>query len=246
MRSRFSKEFSLNTRSRAKQALSLDGGYSERMRLGSDDEQAPAPPSAPTYGSTIKDYVENYPQIFDLMQKYGPQEAALQKSINEQLYPGTAGLQEQLAGVASKGIGEGAPDWYKNQMSDALKSQFGSNVVFNPLGQQAYGQQYMQGLQDWGRYYENLGLSLAGRQPLATYSNNITSQYTPSQATQFAANQYGTQANIYGTQSSNWQNAPSNPWMNMAGSLAGGIGQGIGSGMGFGMMSGFMPKTGNK
>lgn len=199
---------------------------------GEEGTPAPQAPTPQSYGSTIQDYIQNYPQLFELMQKYGPQEATMQKNINETLYPQTAGLQENLATQATQGMNQSTPEWYNQNVRDTLKSQFGRNLVYNPQAQEQYGLATNQAKEDWRRYYQSLGTTLSGKQPLATYSNNITSQYSPNQATQYAANTYGTQAGIYGNQLSyNAQMQPytmSNQLWNLGGSLAGGA-AGIGT-----------------
>jgi hypothetical protein len=148
--------------------------------------------------------------------------AALEKQINEQLYPQTAGLQETIAGQAAQGLSQDLPNWYKGKVEDTLKSQLGRNLVYNPQAQEQYGIATQQAYQDWGNYWRNLALSAAGRQPLAA-SPNLMSSYTPQVNMGFASNNYGTAANIYGNQmraySEMYNQSP--PWMNLAGSLGG-------------------------
>ena len=201
--------------------------------MGGDTEvQSPQVPAAPSYSSTIQDYIQNYPDLFNLQQQYAPQEAALQQNINQELYPETAGLQESLAGQASQGMSE-VPAWYQANTQDMLKSQFGRNVVYNPQGQEQFGIATNQANEDWKRYYQNMALSVAGRQPLASYSNNITSQYAPSQATQYAAGNYGTSSSLYGNMyNANAQMAMQpNPWASALGSIGGMAAGGMAGGM---------------
>jgi hypothetical protein len=199
--------------------LQFDGEINRMWDMGSSD--MPSAPTAPSYQSSIQDYINAYPQLAELQKTYAPQIAQMQQQTQQQLYPQQAALGENLASVANQGITSGAPDWYKNQMSDTLSAKFGRNQVFNPLGQQAYGQQYQSGLQNWQNYYNNLGLSLNNKTPLYGASTDITTQSTPSSALSYNSNLYNTAANIYGQQS---QNAQYDPWMNVLGSLAGGIG----------------------
>ena len=96
---------------------------------GSSQPQGPAPvaqvPQAPTYGASVKDYVDNYPQLFALQQKYAPQEAQQQLDLlnqygpeltkyytdeQQRLTPYTYGLQEQLAQQASEGSQGNIPE----------------------------------------------------------------------------------------------------------------------------------------
>jgi hypothetical protein len=183
----------------------------------------------------MADYVNSYPQLAELQMKYDPMLAANAKATNEQLYPETAGLQEQIAGQAKTALSQGVPDWYQANVADTLKSQMGRNLVYNPQAQEQYGVATQQANMEYGNYWRNLALSAAGRQPLATGNNQIANSYTPQNALAFNSSNYGTQAGMYnaGVQGSanvygnNMQNYTSqsqyNPWANMAGSLIGGV-----------------------
>jgi hypothetical protein len=179
--------------------LSFDGMNKYSARFKDDKEVVnPTVPSAPSYSSSIQDYISNYPKIFDLMKQYSPQEAALQKETFASLYPEQAGLTENLAGIANKGMNSGAPDWYKNQMQDTLSAKFGRAQVFNPLGQQAYGAEYQSGLQNWQKYYSDLGLSLSGKTPLYGANTSMTQSYQPNQAAAYNQANYGNYLNAWG------------------------------------------------
>lgn len=192
--------------------------------MGSTKVSQPAAPTVPTASQTATDYASALPIYYEAAMKYEPQMAALEKSINEQLYPNTAGLQETIAGQAQAGLTQDMPEWYKTQVGDTLKAQLGRNLVYNPQAQEQYGVATQQAYQDYGNYWRNLALSAAGRQPLAT-SPNIMQTYTPSANMNQASNTYGTQAGIYGQQMQNYTSQSQyNPWMNVVGSLAGGIG----------------------
>lgn len=143
--------------------------------------EAPAPPAAPSYGATMKDYVENYPQMiqmqqqyapqlaqleYDLQTQYGPQYAALQKQMNEQLYPETAGLQENLAQQARIGMQSGLPDDLRQRYVSDFNAGLGMNANA-PIGISDRNVALTQLNEQWKNYYQNLGLSAAGRQPLA-------------------------------------------------------------------------------
>ena len=200
--------------------------------MGGSKESAPTAPQPPTQAQTAADYAAALPVYYQAALQYEPQIAQMEQGIAQSLYPKTVGLQEELAGAAQTGMNASVPSWYQQQTRDAMKSQFGRNLVYNPQAQEQYGIGTQQAAEDWKRYYQNMGLTVSGRQPL-TQANNMMSTYTPALATQAAQQQYGTQANIYGTQSQNYWQGQSNPWMNMAGSLAGGIGSGIGTGVGY-------------
>jgi len=158
--------------------------------------QQPAP--APTTSEGIAEWVKNMPTVFaeqqrqapleaqqqlQLLQQYGlPLSQALQ-SIDQSLYPKTAGLQENLAGIATQGANATQmPDWMRQNYLNEYNSQLGTNAgsgmgaeyTSRNMQNQLFGQQ---------QYYQNLGLSLAGRQPLtapqAPQYTNYASTFTP-------------------------------------------------------------------
>jgi len=198
--------------------------------------QQPAPPQPQSAASSYADYVAMRPQMFAQDVTYAPQYAALEKQINEQLYPYTAGLQESLAKQVQAGMTETAPEWYQRSIADTLKSQLGRNLVYNPLAQEQFGVATNEAYKGWQDYYRNLGLTLAGRQPLAqTYVG--TSAIAPQSVLNYNAQNYGNFSNAYSSMyganaALAGQMATYNPWANVAGSLAGGIGQGLGTGIG--------------
>ena len=171
--------------------------YSMRFK---DDQQAqqPTAPSAPSYSSTIQDYIKNYPEIYKLMEEYAPKQALLQKQTYENLYPNQAGLGEQLGGIASQGMTADAPDWYTQKTRDQLKSTFGRNLVYNPQAQEQYGTGMQQAAYDWQKYYQQMGLSLAGKTPMYGADTSMTQSYTPSQTAQYASNNYGNYLGAWG------------------------------------------------
>lgn len=190
--------------------------------MGSTKIKQPNVPLAPTAEETAQAYASALPIYYQTAMQYEPQMAALEKQINEQLYPNTAGLQENLASQAANGM-NATPDWYKNQLMDTLKSQFGSNIAYNPQSQEQFGVATQQGLQDYQNYYRNLALQVSGRQALAQ-SPNIMQTYTPAANMQNSATNYGNYSGLYGNMYNvNAQQSQYNPWMNLAGSLAGGI-----------------------
>ncbi len=200
--------------------------------MGGDDKQLqqPTPPAAPTAQQSLQEYIDALPQLFAAEQQFQPQFAQLEKSIQEQLFPQTSGLQELLAGQTTEALGQDVPEWYKNQVADTLRSQLGENLVYNPLAQERFGvgtQQAFQGYQD---RFRNFGLSLAGRQPLPQ-PQSLTSSFTPAGVQ--GANQaaFGTQANIFGNQLGAFQQQQrfnqSLPFQYLQG--AGNVLQGIGS-----------------
>ena len=165
--------------------------------MGSSTEvKAPDTPKPPTATETAQEYAKALPVYYQTALEYEPQMAILQRQINEQLYPQTSQLQENLAGQALTGSTQAVPDWYKSQIDDQLRSTFGSNLAYNPLAQESYGIATMQANRDYQDYYRNLGLTVGGRQPLAQ-SANIMQSYTPAANMQNSATNYGNYSNAY-------------------------------------------------
>lgn len=218
--------------------------------------EAPAPPPAPSYGGTIKDYVENYPQLIaqqqqyapqlaqldlQLQQQYGPQYAALEKQINEQLYPQTASLQENLASQALSGMNEPVPQELRQQYISDFNAGLGSNVNA-PLGVSDRNVALLQLQKQWGDYYRNLGLSVAGRQPLAQGQQQQFANPNSGldSALGFAQQSYGGQLQGYNSSLANRIIQPKSSLLNNALGVGAGIGSlGLGLGQsGFGLFGG--------
>lgn len=172
----------------------------------------PSPPSQPTVAQSMSDYVANYPALMDLQLKYAPVEAQLQVDLAKQyagdyglamrdaqdaLYPKTSEIQEKLAGRALEGMSEAPPDWMREQYLSDLRSNLGTNVG-SPIGADYTSRGLLELNKSWNDYYNNLGLSLAGRQPLSqaatpSYTNQL-SGFTPNAVMNFNSQNYGTYA----------------------------------------------------
>ncbi|MFA5133095.1 MAG: hypothetical protein WC444_07250 [Candidatus Paceibacterota bacterium] len=231
---------------------------------GSTEIQQPSVPEPQSFSSSISDYVANYPKLMQLEQQYAPQEAALQlqlaqqyavplgkamQSAQESLYPETSKLQEQLAKIASEGMTSSVPDWMKEQYRSSMAGMLGSNVQ-GGIGADYMSRGLMQQQMDWNNYYQNLGLSVAGRQPLSTpgsasYTNQL-SNYTPSMATSYNASTYSPYASLYGNMyNTNAQMSQQSPaWANALGTIGGAaLGMAMpGIGKGLGTAGGMLPK----
>jgi len=175
----------------------------------------PETPQAPTAAENMQDWIQNYPAMFALQKEYAPQEAQQQVELaqqyatplgeayaaaNKAMYPETAGLQEQLATQASQGMESSVPEWQKAQYLSDMNANLGTNVG-SGIGADYVSRGMMQQQQDWGNYYRDLGLSVAGRQPLAqgqapSYSN-YASTYTPGQVAGNNAQNYSSYSNAY-------------------------------------------------
>lgn len=217
----------------------------------------PAPPPAPTLGATIQDYVANYPQLvaqqqqygpelaqldYQLQQQYAPQYAALEKQINESLYPQTAGLQESLSAQAAQGINEGLPADLRQQYVSDFNAGIGMNVNA-PIGVSDRNVALTQLNKQWGDYYRNMGLSLAGRQPLAQGQQSVSYQ-NPNQgldaALGFASQNFGTTMQGYNSSLANRIIQPRQSGLDTALGIGAGVaGLGLGLGpSGFGLFGG--------
>lgn len=159
--------------------------------MGSTKIVQPTPPPAPSVSDNVQAYVDAQPKLFqnqldfapkeiqqqlDLLQRYGGDYAKAYQDIQGQLYPETSGLQEDLARQAKEGytngLSESARDMYRNQfkslVGDQARAGIGADYVSTNLvnADQAFRQ-----------YNQNLGLSLAGRQPLTNpYQPQFTNQ----------------------------------------------------------------------
>lgn len=175
-------------------------------------------PTAPTTGQSVQDWANALPQIYQTQMQYAPLQAAQQVQLAQQyagdygkamqaaqsgLYPKTTALQENLADVATKGIDSQVPSWMQDAYRSNLNAQLGNNVN-SPIGADYMSRGLLQQQQDWQRYYQNLGLSVTGRQPLTQSATPQTSDYmsgfTPGSVMQSNNQNYGTAAGIYGNQ----------------------------------------------
>lgn len=208
-------------------------------------------PQAPNTGSSVQDWVSALPQIYQAQMQYAPQEAAQHVAIAQQselplmqaqynaqnaLYPQTTGLQENLASQANQGMQSGLPSWMTDQYKSDMNAQLGNNAG-SPIGADYMSRGLLQQNQNWKQYYQNLGLSVAGRQPLpqpqsAGYSNYMGS-FTPGGVMTSNNQNYGTSAGIYGS-NLNYQSGQNQAMMNLIGSGIGAAGAAAGSAFGLG------------
>jgi hypothetical protein len=211
---------------------------------GSDPQyiQAPAPPAAPSASQSIQDYVNAYPQLVGLQQQYGPQTAGLDyqlfqqyapkytqtaQDIQSQVYPETSKLQESLATQALQGMNGQLPDWAKQQYQSDFNAGIGSNVNA-PIGVSDRNVGLLNLQKQWQDYYRNLGLSVAGRQPLQQTANptfqNAGSSESVNPFLSYGANTYASQVAGYGHQQQNSAYYRPQSAGSGIGSLIGGIG----------------------
>jgi len=163
-------------------------------------QAAAPPPQAPTASSSIQDFIASLPAQLAAQQEFAPQFAALQQQIQQQLFPITSGLQESLAGQAQEGIDDPLSDELREEFLGTQRALAGKQSV-GAVGRTDISRNLL-GFQEGLRSQnQNLALSLAGRQPLASAQGGQGLQQGISgQALPFAAQRFGTQANIFGTQ----------------------------------------------
>jgi len=204
----------------------------------------PTPPPQPSTADAMREYVNSLPALYEAQMKYAPLEAQQQLQLAQQyalpyaqiaqqaqesLYPGTTALQEQLAGQAQQGMQAQVPQAMKEQYRSDLLAQLGENAKAG-IGADYVSRNLINQQQQYQQYYQNLGLSLTGRQPLAQpTSPNYTNQlgnYQPGQGLAYTSGNYGTFAAAGRPMIS--QNQAGTPnWilgMNAAGNLLQGIG----------------------
>jgi len=182
--------------------------------MGSTPEVAETP-AAPTTAQNMQDWITNYPAMFALQKEYAPQEAQQQlelaqkyaqplgeayKAANDAMYPETAAIQEKLASQALEGMSSEVPDYMKQQYQSDLRANLGSNAG-SGIAADYTSRGLLQQKQDWGNYYRDLGLSVAGRQPLSTAQSptysNYASSYTPGQVASTNSSNYNAYSNAY-------------------------------------------------
>lgn len=180
--------------------------------------QPAAPPAPPSAGAQIQDYIQNYPKLVALQEQYNPQTAALDynlysqyaplytqlaQDVQNQVYPQTSQLQEQLATQALDGMNSQLPDWAKQQYESNFNAGLGMNANA-PLGVSDRNVGLLSLQKQWQDYYRDLGLSVAGRQPLQTTANpsfqNAASSQNTNPFLQYGASTYGSQVAGYGAQ----------------------------------------------
>ena len=176
---------------------------------------APSTPAAPTTQSSIADWVQNYPAVFALQQQHAPQEAQQQidlmqqyalpyaqalKTAQDQLYPNETALTNTLTEQAQEGLQSGLPDWAQESYMDTMRAQLGENAM-SGAGADYMSRGLLEQEKNWNDYYQNLGLSISGKQPVysaqPTQYSNYASQFTPSSVMGYNSTNYGNYSNAY-------------------------------------------------
>ena len=213
--------------------------------MGSTKVEAPQTPAAPTTAESVQAWVDALPKIYETQMQYAPLQAQQQVSLAQQyaaplgqaqlaaqqaMYPQTTALQEKLATAASQGMDSGLPDWAKQTYQDTFRAQLGENAL-SGVGADYMSRGMMQQEKDWRDYYNNLGLSVAGRQPLSSpgqaQTSDYMSQFTPNSVMGYNAQNYGNYsnayANMYGT-NQQAQASSNDMWTRIIGSGMGAAG----------------------
>jgi hypothetical protein len=159
-----------------------------------------------------------------MAQRYALPLAQAYKQANDVMNPETAGLQEQLASQSMAGMQTGMTAPEAEQYRSDLAGQLGTNVG-SGVGADYMSRNMLLANQQRGDYWRNLGLSVAGRQPLTTAqpvnSLNYMQNYTPTANANFVGQGYGNYSNAY----SSMYNANANATASknaMMGQMAGG------------------------
>jgi hypothetical protein len=91
------------------------------------------------------------------------------------------------------------PEWMRRQYLSDYNAELGTNAG-SPIGADYISKGMQRQLFEQQKYYRDLGLSLAGRQPLTTAAqaqpqfNNYTSTFTPGSVMNYTQQGYGTYA----------------------------------------------------
>jgi len=164
----------------------------------------------------MREYVENYPALWQMQMSYAPQEAELQAQLAEQysgrmgqalkdaqdaMYPTETAITEQAGEQALEGMqSQELPSWAKQKYLDEMRANLGSNAG-SGIGADYTSRNLLEQGKNWQDYYRNLGLSIAGKQPIYSaqpvgYTNQMAN-YTPQGVMNYNAQNYGNYANAY-------------------------------------------------
>lgn len=171
----------------------------------------PTAPPAPSMQTSLSDYVSSLPQLFQAQLDFAPREAAQQVALMQQyaqplgqamrdaqrtVNPEITALQDQLSAQALSGATGGIPEDLKQQYADQFRALVGDQVS-SGLGADFVAKNLMQQDLAFRQFNQNLGLSLAGMQPVAQpFAPNITNQLqgiNAGQALGYTSGNYGAQ-----------------------------------------------------
>ena len=164
----------------------------------------PTPAPAPTTAQSMQDWVANNPAVLaeqlraapleakaymDLYNQYALPIAQADYQANAALYPETAKLQETMAGQSAEGMtATQMPDWMRKQYQSDMNANLGTNAG-SPIGADYVSRGMQEQLFNQQKYYQGLGTSLVGAQPLtqatSPQTTNYASTFTPSNLMSF-------------------------------------------------------------
>lgn len=169
------------------------------------------PPPQPTTGQSIQEWIASQPDIWAAQEKYAPLEAQQQvdlmtkyaaplglayRQAQDAINPMTSQLQETMAGQALEGMNATQmPEWMRRNYQSDFNANLGTNAG-SPIGADYVSRGMQKQLFDQQKSYRDLGLSLAGRQPLSTpgqpSATNYMSTFTPASVMGSVNQNYGT------------------------------------------------------
>ena len=186
--------------------------------------QPSPPPAAPSGSDSMAEFVKYYPELVALEQQYSPEMAQLQlkllqdygapiaqasRDVAKAISPETVALQEKLASVASEGMDAGLTPEMESYYNDIFNANLGQNTG-SPIGADYKSRAMLNQLFEQKKYYNDLGLSISGRQPVSAFSGQ--GMTTPGQQVgmgmQMFPNQLAADSARYGAYSNAWANQP--------------------------------------
>jgi hypothetical protein len=204
--------------------------------------QQPQTPAPPTAGQNMADYVAGLPAMYqaqmewnpklaqqqlDLTTQYAPQYSELMKNTNESLYPGITSMNEKLTQQAMSGMDAAVPEAMRAQYLDSLRSEIGGNAG-SGIGADYVSRGLVNQNEQYKQYYQNMALSLTGRQPLTQAQspqfNDVGSGYNYGQVANNNMQGYGNYAGLYGSMYGSNQQAQSELTKAQYGLIGSGIG----------------------
>jgi len=117
------------------------------------------------------------------------------------MYPNETALSNTLTAQAGQGMTAGLSDWERDLYRSEANANLGTNVG-SPIGADYVGRNLLQATQQRQDYYRNMGMSIAGKQPVyqAQQPNtpNYTAGFTPNAVMGYNSQNYSPFASMYG------------------------------------------------
>lgn len=143
---------------------------------GSGGASAPAAPAAPTTQQTVDAYTGQLNAMYNASLKYDPliaqqqlqmaqQYAPQMKAVSDALNPQASKMNDMLGAQAAQGMNAQMPDWMQQQYQSQMRAELG-NQVGSGMGADYVSRGMLSDQQQYQQYYSNLGLSVAGLNPV--------------------------------------------------------------------------------